>query len=263
MSTDLFLVCCCPPNLSRTLGMLGGYTWAAKVDERSKTIRLDVYLLLSATRTIQLPNGETAKVDMESQMPWKGRTSWSLSAPEGWKWNLRLPRPEYAENIQVSRSTTSDSGFLAVDLESSTTVELDFDMPVQLLSSHPLTGQDNLTIRRGPIVYVAESVDNEELEREYPHFAGLGIPTAAKIATHETAIEGLNVVSLAVSGDDVFATQQVAQDEAFGLVSNKKPARSWKRLGQEIKLVPWFARANRGGAGHVRVALLRVDEHAA
>lgn len=242
--------------------MLGGYTWATKVDTDSKTINLDVYLLLSASRTISLPNGETAQVEMKSEMPWNGKTQWSLSAPAGWKWKLRLPRPEYAENITVSQSTTPDHGFLAVDLESQSSVNMDFDLPVQLLSSHPLTGQDNLTVRKGPIVYVAETVDNQQLETDYPHFAGLGIPPTAKITSENMTIEGLGVTGLVIDASDVYAVQQLGQESAFGLVTGKKPARSWKRLDQEIKLVPWFARANRGGAGHVRVAFLRVDEHA-
>lgn len=242
--------------------MLGGYTWATKVDPGSKTIHLDVYLLLSASRTITLPNGETAQVEMKSEMPWNGTTQWSLSAPAGWKWKLRLPQPEYAENIQVSQSTTPDHGFLAVELDAQSSVEMRFDLPVQLLASHPLTGQDNLTVRKGPIVYVAETIDNQQLEKEYPHFAGLGIPSTANLKPEDMTIEGLGVTGLVIDASDVYAVQQLGQDSAFGLVTAKKPARSWKRLNQEIKLVPWFARANRGGAGHVRVALLRVDEHA-
>jgi DUF1680 family protein len=242
--------------------MLGGYTWATKVDPVSQVINLDVYLLLSASRAITLPNGETAHVEMTSEMPWNGKTQWSLHAPGGWKWKLRLPQPEYAENIRVSLSTESDHGFLAVELDAQSSVDMQFDLPVQLLASHPLTGQDNLTIRKGPIVYVAETIDNQELERDYPHFTGLGIPPTAKITAENMTIEGLEVTGLVIDGSDVFAVQQLEQESAFGLVTAKKPARSWKRLNQEIKLVPWFARANRGGAGHVRVALLRVDEHA-
>lgn len=254
-------VCCCPPNLSRTLGMLGGYTWAAKVDSATKTINLDVYLLLSASRAIILPNGETAQVEMKSEMPWNGKTRWSLSAPNGWKWKLRLPEPEYAENTHVSRPTTPDHGFLAVDLDARSSIEMYFDLPVQLLASHPLTGQDNLTVRKGPIVYVAETIDNQQLEKDYPHFAGLGIPPTAQITPENMTIEGLNVTGLVINASDVYAVQQLGQEPAFGLVTSKNPARSWKKLDQEIKLVPWFARANRGGAGHVRVALLRVDQH--
>lgn len=244
--------------------MLGGYTWSANVDEGAKNIKLDVYLLLSATRTISLPNGETAKAEMRSEMPNNGKTQLSFTAPEGWSWTVRLPQPEYAENIQVSHSTKPDHGFLSISLDDATaSVDMSFDLPVQLLSSHPLTGQDNLTVRRGPIVYVAESIDNEQIEKEYPHFAGIGIPVDAKFASAKTTIEGLEVMGISVDANDVYATQQVGQEAAFGLVTGKKPARSWKHLGQELKLVPWFARANRGGAGHVRVALLRVDNDAA
>lgn len=96
----LTTVCCCPPNLSRTLGMLGGYTWSADVDVSSKTIHLDVYILLSAARTISLPGGD-ATVKMTSKMPNEGETRISFSAPDGWKWAVRLPSPEYADNIKV------------------------------------------------------------------------------------------------------------------------------------------------------------------
>jgi DUF1680 family protein len=242
--------------------MLGGYTWASNVDSTSKTINLDVYLLLSASRTISLPSGETAQIEMKSEMPWNGKTRFTASAPEGWKWKLRLPQPEYAEDVKVSQPTTLDHGFLAVDLGAKSSLTLDFDLPIQLLSSHPLTGHDNLTVRKGPIIYVAETVDNQALEEAYPHFAGLGIPTTAKITPDTMTIEGLGVTGLVIDAQDVYAVQQIGQESSFGLVSSKKPARSWKRLDQEIRLVPWFARANRGGAGHVRIALLRVDESA-
>lgn len=256
-------VCCCPPNLSRTLGMLGGYTWATKVDSAAKVINLDVYLLLSASRTIPLPNGESATVEMSSEMPFNGKNDWKLNAPSGWKWNLRLPSPEYAENIVVSQQTTDDHGFLALDLEGESSVEMTFDLPIQLLSSHPLTGQDNLTVRRGPIVYVAESIDNESIESTYPHFNSIGIKSTSipSMKAEKITIEGLDLMGITIKGDDVYAIQ-IGGEASFGLVSGKQPARKWKKVGEELKLVPWFARANRGGKGHVRVPLLRVDEDA-
>jgi DUF1680 family protein len=242
--------------------MLGGYTWAAKLDEGAKTINLDVYMLLSASRTIELPNGESATVIMKSEMPWNGQTQFKFKAPEGWSWRVRLPQPEYAEAIKVSEPTTPDHDFLAVELASKATIDMSFDLPIQLLASHPLTGQDNLTIRRGPIVYVAESIDNESIESTYPHFGGLGIKPTASFTSSEVNVEGLNVVTISVGQGDVFAAQQLGQESAFGLVTKKQPARSWKKLDQELKLVPWFARANRGGKGHVRASLLRVEDQA-
>lgn len=82
--------------------MLGGYTWAVKIDEHNKVIHLDVYLFVSAKRQIQLPSGETATVTMSTEMPWGGKAAWELSAPDGWNWTLRVPSPEYAEQPQVS-----------------------------------------------------------------------------------------------------------------------------------------------------------------
>ena len=80
--------------------MLGGYTWNAFVDGSSKTIHLDIYLFVSATRTIKLPNGE-ATIRMRTEMPWQGKTEFTTKAPEGWKWEIRVPKPEYASNISV------------------------------------------------------------------------------------------------------------------------------------------------------------------
>ena len=96
-------VCCCPPNLSRTLGMLGGYTWRVNVDKSAKKISVIVYLYMSCTRSIDLPNGR-ATITMQSGMPWKGETSWVMDAPEGWSWEITVPKPNYASNLQVSTS---------------------------------------------------------------------------------------------------------------------------------------------------------------
>jgi DUF1680 family protein len=241
--------------------MLGGYTWATQLDESTKTIELNIYLLLSATRTIPLPNGEEATVEMMSEMPFSGHTSFNLNAPEGWKWVLRLPSPEYATDIKISESSSEENGFLVVQMGSNGQVEMDFELPIQILASHPLTGQDNLTIRRGPIVYVAESIDNP-LEKAYPHFAGLGIKSSSipKMGMEKITIENLEVTAITIPEGDVFAVQSIGE-AAFGLV-RKQGARKWKKVEGGLKLVPWFARANRGGEGHVRASVLRVDEDA-
>jgi hypothetical protein len=34
-------------------------------------------------------------------MPWEGRTKWTFTAPAGWEWAVRVPKPNYAEDIQV------------------------------------------------------------------------------------------------------------------------------------------------------------------
>jgi DUF1680 family protein len=86
--------------------MLGGYTWRVDVDESARKISVVVYLYMSCTRTIDLPNGK-ATISMRSGMPWKGETSWELDAPEGWTWEVTVPAPRYAANLQVSVARSS------------------------------------------------------------------------------------------------------------------------------------------------------------
>jgi len=76
-------------------------TWSASVDSSSNIIYLNVYLFVSASRTIDLPSGK-ATVNLSTEMPWQGKTELSVEAPEGWKWEVRLPKLEYAAKISVS-----------------------------------------------------------------------------------------------------------------------------------------------------------------
>lgn len=256
--TTPVIVCCCPPNLSRTLGMLGGYTWKASVDATSKTISLDILLFVSATRTIDLGNGETATATMKTEMPWQGKTSWELDAPKGWSWQVKLPSPHYAENIEVEgiASTPAESGFLAASTGDHAQLSMSFDMPIRLLAPHVLSGQDTLNVTRGPIVYIVESGDNKQLEASYKHFERIGISEAATFEQHPIEIGGIPMIGLTSSENSVFALE--AEDVAYRQVNAKQPARRWKPLNTLLEFVPWFARANRGGDGRIRTALLRV-----
>ena len=240
--------------------MLGGYTWNAKVLEQKKEIQLDVYLFVSALRKIALPDGSTASVKLSTEMPWNGQATFDLAAPEGWTWKVNLPRPSYGDNFHISTpSEPGSNGYHTTSVTASGSIEMTFDLPVHLLSSHPLTGQDTLTVKRGPIVYTAESVDNPQLEKRFPHFEGVGIRSTARFIETELEIEGIPVVSLTTEEGEVYAEEHLGSRPAYSPVNVKNPARRWTRQPGALVLVPWFARANRGGAGHVRTSFLRVN----
>ncbi|KAJ9097606.1 hypothetical protein QFC21_004640 [Naganishia friedmannii] len=259
---DWFEVCCCPPNLSRTLGMLGGYTWHVAVDEAQNVIKLEVYLFISATRTIDLPGGQKAHVTMQTEMPWTGKTEWIVEAPEGWTWDVKLPAPRYARNVKIStESTPITNGYTTITPTASSTFTMAFDMPVRLLSPHPDTHQDTITVSRGPIVYVAEGVDNEILERKYKHFENVGLDQSAVFDQHTIKIGGIPMVGLTSRDGALFALESPRQ-EAYNVVNERSPARQWRQLQNTLTLVPWFARANRGGSGHVRTSFARAEKRA-
>lgn len=250
---------CCPPNLARTLGIIGGYTWNAIVQPASKRIVIAVYLYIPATRTITLPGGQTATIIMETSMPWKGSAQWTLEAPAGWSWELSVPKPAYADRDRLNASSSSlAEGFSTVDLPASSTLTQTFEMPVRLLAPHPCSEQDTLTVSRGPIIYVAEAIDNEEVERAYPHFHGVGLSSSTTFNEEDIDIESFTVLQLSAK-EVAYGIEDIHTKEAYRVVNTQKPARTWRPLAKGLVFAPWFARGNRGGNGHIRTSMLRVD----
>ncbi|KAJ9123892.1 hypothetical protein QFC22_000680, partial [Naganishia vaughanmartiniae] len=153
-------------------------------------------------------------------------------------------------------STPSTVGYTTVTSPADSAFTMTSDMPVQLLSPHPDTHQDTITVSRGPIVYVAEGVDNETLERKYKHFENVGLDQSAVFDVRRIKIGGISMVGLTSREGALFALESPKQ-EAYNVVSERAPARQWRQLQDTLTLVPWFARANRGGSGHVRTSFFR------
>ena len=150
-----------------------------------------------------------------------------------------------------------ENGYSFVNLGNSSTFTVSFDMPARLLASHPLTGADTLTLQRGPIVYTAESIDNAGVEAEFTHFEGLGLRSDTTFRQSRKDIAGLPVVMLETESDGLYVS--AARDEKRLYRPTQADEKRWVNLKRPLTFVPWFARANRGGAGHVRTAFRRVD----
>lgn len=129
-------------------------------------------------------------------------------------------------------------------------------MPVTLVAPHPRTHQNTLNVMRGPIVYVAESVDNAALDRMFKHFEGVGISPTAEFEEVPMTVERFEVVGLRTKKP----VQALARQKDYELYRPVDAAEGkWRDLKEKLVFVPWFARANRGGAGRLRTAMLRVD----
>ena len=234
--------------------MLGGYTWAADVESESKVIHLNVWLYISAERTIPLGHGQNATVKMTTRMPWQGESVLDFNAPRGWTWEVLLPDPEYAKDSKTSLAPAGTlPGLLKFNLPAGASLKQTFDLPVRLLSSHPRSGQDTLTVSRGPIVYTAESIDNANLDERYPHFSGLGISETEQFDEIPVTISGIDMIGLKTQG-----TAHVLGDIDREKLYRPAQPQAWEKLGQSLQFIPWFARANRGGKGQLRTAFLRV-----
>ena len=138
--------------------------------------------------------------------------------------------------------------------------DITFALPVRLLASHPASGQDTLTVSRGPIIYTAESVDNSSLNEMYKHFEGVGLTSSTRFTESKLGIEGIQMISLATAKGDVYALEQTGSTQSYRVVDGSKPTRQWKKLDEKLVFIPWFAKSNRGGAGQLRTSFLRADE---
>lgn len=159
---------------------------------------------------------------------------------------------------KISAPAQLDGGFFSVQRDANASLDITFDLPIRLLSSHPETNQDTLTIQRGPIVYVAESFDNAEIERDHPHFRGIGIHPASTLTAKPISIGGIDMMSISTGDQDVYALDKDSGESLYRPI-DKSGGRSWRRVGHPLHFVPWFARANRDDASHVRVGMLRVQ----
>lgn len=160
------------------------------------------------------------------------------------------------------------SGFVEVALDATDShVSISFEMQAGLVYPKPRVRQDTLSVMRGPIVFVAEDVDNSALESSRPHFELVGLSESAKFTTTEDTVCGVPILKL--STEDAYTldfsrkeTQSNGlQDDSpplYNLVKSGVPVRSWTKINRPLTLVPWFARGNGGGKGHLRVPFLRV-----
>ncbi|WWC95590.1 hypothetical protein V866_002455 [Kwoniella sp. B9012] len=256
--SEWFEVCCCPPNLSRTMGLLGGYMWSVKT--KPQTISLDIYLYMSGERTVKLPSGEIATVEMSSEMPWCGKTTLRLQAPEGYDWIVQIPEPEYAVNFKMSPTSsitqTDVEGYHSLSLPAESTCFVTFDLPVRLLAPHPTTHQDTLAIARGPIIYTAESYDNTSLEKEHKHFEGIGLLETTTFEEISMEIGNLSIITL-ISDQNVYAKTTRGKKE-IGSMIVVGGQEKWIEEEGKLKLIPFFARSNRDTGGRLRTMFPRV-----
>ncbi|BEJ09420.1 hypothetical protein CcaverHIS641_0603350 [Cutaneotrichosporon cavernicola] len=169
--------------------VIGGRSevWMASLSP--KRISLDVYLFLSGTRNIDV-GGVTATATMSTSMPGKGETRLTLSG--------QVPSQEYAADIKCFIPAEAEDGFLRASAPGKVDVAFSFTMPVRLVAPQLATWQaGNAAVTRGPIVYVAESVDNAALDEAHPHFEGVGLYPTASFTEKQIEIEGVSIIALA------------------------------------------------------------------
>lgn len=221
-----FEIACCPPNVAKLLGALGGLIYS------TKGTNVAVHLYIGSTFKV----AETDSVlTTESDLPWSGnvRVSWMGTL------QLALRIPDWAGTYSSSVQGTVTDGYLHLPEMKDGAVELSFNVEPRKIYANTKTSKNEVCIMRGPLVYCIEDADNE-----------VDIDNVVLSSHALTDGEPINVAGVE-NVVPVIARAREASNPGSQRLYDDKP---WTYTDEkDVTFIPYFLRANRAGDGGMRV----------
>jgi uncharacterized protein len=162
---EWFAVACCPSNISRIVGSLGQY-----IASTDGTNSLWIHQYIGSALDFALDDGTRLQLAIDSEFPWSGHASVTLTSSPPVEFILNLRVPSWAHDVNISIDGTEivkkhDWGvYLPIKHEwnSGNKIDVEFGMPAEFLlpDPHVRTNRGRVAITRGPIVYAIEAADN-------------------------------------------------------------------------------------------------------
>lgn len=278
---DWFECSCCPPNVSRLFGSLGGYLWhfdsssssSSSQEQKGKEgeeedVSINVHLYASARATFTTSRGHLpVSLEQKTNWPWEGNILFTLGAHPRARTTIRLRVPAWSHGTYTLTPTPSSSAWEPAALDGSSgylvlspaytranpTFSVAFGgFAPRLVTPHPrCPGRPTLSLARGPVVYCVEDVDNPSWGQDHDHFRDVVLDDEAPVLEEERECAGERYVALRSRG----WTRIHSRD--WDVVGSAPPPRETKGEVKELVFVPYYLRANRDGNGHMRVGLMR------
>ena len=268
---------CCPPNISRTFGILGGYFSSFEEQTEANTgstsaAFINLHLYADSALKFQTSRG-AVELRVGTDYPWSGTISFSLALPHDLDLTIRLRWPSWSPSFTIVPMTDSQTlteantpmknGYLTLSpewLKSNPTFVMTFSgFAPRLLSPPRHSNQDVIAVARGPLIYCVEDVDNHFVpaNSRFAHFRDVrfdsGLPLTEQVVTDQATGERYFEIR-GKKAAILLAEDKVGQGGQW-------PARTVdgkaEKVGgrEELAFVPFYFRANRGGKGMMRVAL--------
>lgn len=288
---DWFDCACCPPNVLRNMGFLGGYLWNHKIiGNDTGNVEINVYLYASATLAFKVGEGdEEAKLTQEAEYPHDGKVTFHLETSSTTTMNVTIklripawakedwlvrtisynPNPRHIIYTVIKLTTTTtfqitpalpptpmelNSGFLTLPpsyLTSSPRFTLNLPLAPRLLAPHPYTNQPIVAIARGPLVYCAEDVDNSWVDDHFKSVCLLKDDIKLEEYERNDVLDNETIVGIRVSGARKIKMDPALKFAPAGEMGDVgKVEEGWR---ESLELIPYYARANRGGSEMMRV----------
>ncbi len=214
---------CCITNCWRFLGALPEYLFS--FDETG------IYINLYSSSKIRhaLKNGRIVDLSVKTAYPFDSKITVTFNGTEETPFNLRLRIPNWCNTATVawtgqSEKRVNSGQYIQIDRNWKTGdhVELQLEMPVRLIESHPEVKADSgkVVFAKGPLVYCLENVD-------------VSFPVDKAMVDF-------------ISGEEVAdrVTEQWYPDLLEGIHKLKVPG-LFDHKKVDLELIPWFVRGYR------------------
>jgi DUF1680 family protein len=93
-----FTCACCPPNVTRLLGYIGGYLWTSKVEDRQLLVNVHMYSSAKLSVTV---GDSIVEIEQQSDWPWKGKIKFEVRNVSAVATTIRLRIPAWAADWKV------------------------------------------------------------------------------------------------------------------------------------------------------------------
>ncbi|MDQ7948493.1 MAG: glycoside hydrolase family 127 protein [Pedobacter sp.] len=227
---------CCPPNVVRTIAEVSDYAYSISNE--------GLYFNLYGGNEVhtQLPDGTKINLLQATNYPWDGTINVTINDSATKMYSLFFRIPGWTKNATISVNgkplsiSTKPGTYAAIKRtwKKGDVVKLVLPMEATLIEANPLVeeNRNQVAIKRGPIVYCLESVDQPG-KRIFDTF----IPSAIKLTPKAITIDGATMMAL--EGVAKTTSPQNWNQTLYRPVTAASSP-------QPLKLIPYFAWGNRG-----------------
>ena len=237
--SEYILSYCCPPNLARTIAQTAEYAYAVNEDG------LWTGLYGDNEASFTLKNGAAFTLRQQTDYPFDGRITFTVSVSNGKPFALRLRIPAWAEQAvlhcpdrTIALSAADAGSYYTVDVArpEGFTMTLDLHMTPRVTVGHGLIEEDRnqAAIEYGPLVYCVESPDTDA-----PSLEDLLLPLNPAFTVTDGEVAGRPMKVL----ETTMLRQVTAEGDREKLYRTLQ-APTLERV--QVRMIPYYAWDNRG-----------------
>lgn len=226
-----FACACCPPNVVRLLSSIAEYAWHIEEDT--------LFSNLFVAGTLDLSDTMGGKISLQTEYPYDHKIAYHFEPGQGsMPVSLAIRIPAWSKETKIcvnGRAADCEIrdgyAYLRGDFGADDVVTAEFDLSVRRVytSSRVAANTGHVAVQRGPLIYCAEGVDNEN------DVLSLSLKKDGKVTVSEYLPEKLcGIQELYAEG----FRETVSED----LYSYDVP----KAEACQITLVPYYTWGNRG-----------------